>query len=230
MPMHAPGQPMPAAARAPVFETQIPSEVLPPLAPWALPPVADNERELDAGAWAAAGELAAEAGQPLAGEPLHDDADAWLSEIMSAPPPEAAAPVNGVEVLAAPAPESAAPEGAGQTGGDPFLPAWSAVRDANIRPYADWRPAATLSLPVLQVRPQPQHQNGHGHGGPHGQQHGRHPQHGQQAQRHHNGGGGGGNDRGNRRKKRRGQRHERHNRPNRDRGPRLPGFYNPGGD
>jgi hypothetical protein len=41
------------------------------------------------------------------------------------------------------------------------------------------------------------------------------------------GGGGGGNDRGGRRRKRG---NDRPNRPMRDRGPRLPGFYNPGGD
>jgi ATP-dependent DNA helicase RecQ len=238
MDMPSPGpQPQPMAARAPVFETAIPSDVPPQLAPYELPAVAERERELDPGVWAGA----ADTGQPLAGDPLHDDADEWLAEIISAPPPEAPAPVNGVEVLAASAPEPQppSPEGAGEAGGDPFLPAWSAVRDANIRPYADWRAVPPVSLPVLQVRPQPQ-QNGHG--GQHGQ-HGR-PQHQGQQKRHpgynasgggyKNGGGNdrggndrGGNDRG-RRRKRRGN--DRPNRPNRERGPRLPGFYNPGGD
>jgi ATP-dependent DNA helicase RecQ len=226
--MPAPRQPMPAAARPPVFEWQIPSEVPGPLPPWELPTASASEREIDAGVWASG----AEAAQPLAGDPLHDDADAWLAEIMSAPPPESPGPVNGVEVLAAPAPEAppAAP-GEGPTGADPYLPAWSAVRDANIRPYVDWHPAPSVSLPVLQVRQQqPQHHhNGHGQ---HGHQHGRHHQQGHQGQQARHGGNGynnaGGNDRGGRRKRRRGN-DRQHNR-NRDRGPRLPGFYNPGGD
>jgi hypothetical protein len=226
MPMPGPGpaQPVPAAARAPVFESQIPSDVPAPLPPWEMPAAAESERELDGGVWASADEAA----QPMAGEPLHDDADAWLAEIMSAPPPEAPAPVNGVEVLAAAPPSDAAEGQPTDAGSDPFLPAWSAVRDANIRPYADWRPAPNVSLPVLQVRPQPQQQhNGHGQQG----QHGRHQQQGQQGR--HNGKGynnGGGNDRGGRRRRRRGQDRDRQHNRNRDRGPRLPGFYNPGGD
>jgi len=238
MPAHASPQPMAAAARAPVFETQIPSDVQAPLGPWELPPTTESERALDAGAWASA-DSAAEPSQMMAGEPLHDDADAWLAEIMAASPPTLE-PVNGVEVLAAPAPsDAAAPEGAGDSaGGDPFTASWSAVRDANIRPYADWRPAPTVSLPVLQVRaPQPPP---HGHGGQH--QHGR-PQ---PDQRRHggkgynaggqNGGGNdrGGNDRGRRRKRRgpngAGYSNDRNRHRDRDRGPRLPGFYNPGGD
>jgi ATP-dependent DNA helicase RecQ len=220
-------QPTPAAARAPVFETPIPSDIPGPLAPWELPAAPDSERELDAAVWASASEPA----QPMAGEPLHDDADAWLAEIMSAPPPEAPVPVNGVEVLAASPPSEAPAEGAGDAaGGDPFLPAWSSVRDANIRPYADWRPASNVSLPVMQVRQQPQqHQNGHGHGQQ--GQHGRHQQQGQQHGRHSGNGynkKGGGDDRGGRRRRRRGS--DRQQNRNRDRGPRLPGFYNPGGD
>jgi ATP-dependent DNA helicase RecQ len=225
MPISAERTPQPAAARAPVFESQIPSEVPGPLSPWAVPLPADSEREIDAGVWALAGEAA----QPMAGDPLHDDADAWLAEIMSAPPPEGPAPIHGVEVLAAASAEGTAPaEGAGgEPGGDPFLPAWSAVRDANIRPYADWRPAPNVSLPVLQVRPQQQqhHHNGHGQQG----QHGRHHQQGQQGRHNGNGHNGGGNDRGGRRRRRRGN-DRQHNRKDRDRGPRLPGFYNPGGD
>jgi hypothetical protein len=222
-------QPTPAAARAPVFETAIPAEIPPPLPPWELPAPADNEREIDGSVWASAPEAA----QPMAGDPLHDDADAWLAEIMAAPPPEVPAPVNGVEVLAASAPDGASgapPEGAPDaSSGDPYLPAWSAVRDANIRPYADWRPAPNVSLPVMQVRQQPQHQNGHG--GQQGQQ-GRPHQQGQQGQHGRNSGNGhkGGDDRGGRRRRRRGQRNNDRQNRNRDRGPRLPGFYNPGGD
>jgi ATP-dependent DNA helicase RecQ len=219
-------QPTPAAARAPVFETQIPSVVPPPLPPWQVPATSEAERELDAGVWASAPEAA----QHMPGDPLHDDADEWLAEIMAAPPPESPAPVNGVEILAASEPATTAEGGPAEPGADPYLPAWSAVRDANIRPYADWRPAPNVSLPVLQVRQQQQqhqHQNGHGHGQQ--GQHGRHQQQGQHGR--HNGKGyntSGGNDRGGRRRRRRGN--DRQQNRTRDRGPRLPGFYNPGGD
>jgi hypothetical protein len=155
---------------------------------------------------------------------------------MSAPPPETPAPAGGVEMLAAPDGEAAS-DGASDAAGDPFAAGWSSVRDANIRPYADWRPAQTVSLPVLQVRPQQQQ---HHHNGHH-QQHGRPSQNGhQQGQHGRHGGKGyasgkgfsGGNERGGRRNKRRGRDNERggNNRMHRDRGPRLPGFYNPGGD
>src|SRR5204863_6370976 len=125
--------PMPVAAaappRAPVFETRVPADVLPPLAPYEIPAPAESESALDAGSALWAGE--AQPGQPMAGEALHDDADAWLAEIMSAPPPGELAPVNGVEVLAASeAPTEGAASAEGQAGGDnpddPYLPAWSA--------------------------------------------------------------------------------------------------------
>jgi len=246
----------PAVARAPAFVTQIPSDLLPPLAPYELPAPPERERELDASVWASAHD-GTEAGpllQSLPGDPLHDDADAWLAEIMSAPPPEdARAPVNGVEALAASsegdaalagAPESS-PAGEDGASGARYLPAWTAVRDANIRPYADWRLVPPVSLPVMQVRTQPQ--NGYGQQGQRPrppQQHGQHDQrrHGAQGASGGNDRGGsdrggsdrggndrGGNDRGGRRRKRRGP-DRQNNRPNRDRGPRLPGFYNPGGD
>ncbi len=233
----AAGQQQPAAARAPVFETRIPAEVQPPLPTWELPPPPESELELDPGAWAASGVEGNDGiGQHLAGEPLHEDADEWLNEIMSAPPPETPAPAGGVEMLAAPDGEAAS-DGASDAAGDPFAAGWSSVRDANIRPYADWRPAQTVSLPVLQVRPQQQQ---HHHNGHH-QQHGRPSQNGhQQGQHGRHGGKGyasgkgfsGGNERGGRRNKRRGRDNERggNNRMHRDRGPRLPGFYNPGGD
>jgi hypothetical protein len=110
---------------------------------------------------------------------------------------------------------------------------WGSVRDANIRPYVDWRPGQPVTLPVLTARPQ----GGAGGGGggqpqAFGGHQGRHPG--------HNGGpdGRGGPDggRGGRRRRRRGRQqqrqgrdHHRHSR-DRDRGPRLPGVYNPGGD
>ncbi|HEX4405829.1 MAG TPA: ATP-dependent DNA helicase RecQ [Polyangia bacterium] len=243
--------PAPMVARAPVFETKIPVEVLPPLPAYEIPVPLESERELDVSVWASSDEV--EPTQPqqlLAGEALHDDADEWLAEIMAASAGEIAPPVNGVEVLTAPTESDVArPEavdGASVIDGDHYLPAWAAVRDANIRPYADWRAVPAISLPVLQVRPQPAvSPQGHNRG----QQHNnngpaRHQQQGQRG-RHQgysaNGGGNdrggngndrGGNDRGGRRK-RRGppDRPNRHNRDrDRDRGPRIPGVYNPGGD
>jgi ATP-dependent DNA helicase RecQ len=232
---------VPAAARAPVFETRIPTDVLPPLPAYAIPAPEAHEASFDGGLWD--GGAPEPAGQPLAGDPLHDDADAWLAEIMAAPPPDAASVasvhVNGVEVVAADAEPVTPIDGAAAAvdgaGGDPFLPAWSSVRDANIRPYVEWREAAAVSLPVIHVpAPAPARAS---HNGQH-HQGGRPPQgHHQQSQQGRpngyaaNGGGQGqgqGNDRGGRRRKRRGN--DRPNRPNRDRGPRLPGFYNPGGD
>jgi hypothetical protein len=228
----------PSAPRPIVFETRIPGEVLPPLPPFEIPAPADSEATFDDGVWSAAGD----ATETLHGEPLHDDADAWLAEIMAASAAEpAAAPVNGIEVLAAPAAEAdgVPPEGGeAAPAGDPFTTSWSSVRDANIRPYADWRAAPPLSLPVLQVRPQPQQQNNghHGHhgGGGGGGRH-QHQQQGRDQQGRHKGyKNGGGDDRGGRRGKRRGRNNDRQDRKHRDRdrdrGPRLPGFYNPGGD
>ena len=51
-----------------------------------------------------------------------------------------------------------------------FTTGWAAVRDANIRPYAEWRPGAPVTLPVLAARPlagrrhQGNHPGHHGHG------------------------------------------------------------------
>jgi hypothetical protein len=144
-----------------------------------------------------------------------------------------AAPVeNGVEVLGPPANGEPAPA---DGGGDGFMTGWASVRDANIRPYADWRPVTPVPLPVMAVKPAGQQQ--HGHGGH------RHQHHQQQQQQHHqkhrrpqfggpggkgpNGDPGGGNGR---RRKRRGRNRPDRDRNHRDRGPRIPGVYNPGGD
>jgi ATP-dependent DNA helicase RecQ len=219
----------PAAPRPIVFETRIPSEVLPPLAPYEIPAAADSEATFDEGVWAAS---AGETLEALHGEPLHDDADAWLAEIMAASEAEApVAPVNGVEVLTPPTEASATADGEAAAGdADPFTTGWSSVRDANIRPYADWRAAPALSLPVLQVRPQPQQNNGGGGHQQHGNRHQQH-QHRDQQGRHKGYKNGGGDDRGGRKGRRRGRNNDRPNRNrDRDRGPRLPGFYNPGGD
>jgi hypothetical protein len=148
----------------------------------------------------------------------------------------------------------------------PFAAEWASVRDANIRPYGEWRAAETVSLPVM-PRAQagagarvaaPGQANGHaggngagpagGNGGGAGQQ----PRGGNRAQgsgqaqaqaqgadagrggrrrgrRPGGGSNGGGNGGGFGRDRDRGDRSERNGRF-RDRGPRLPGFYNPGGD
>jgi ATP-dependent DNA helicase RecQ len=120
---------------------------------------------------------------------------------------------------AAGASDASAPEGEVD-----FGTGWSAVRDANIRTYVDWVAAPPVSLPVMQARPggqpRPPHQGG---GGP---------------PRHPGGGGGGGggrpgggrpDDRGGRRRRRKRQGGRPHQREH-SRTPRLPGFYNPGGD
>jgi ATP-dependent DNA helicase RecQ len=256
--MPAPTQrqpPMPIAARAPVFETKIPAEVLPPLPAYEIPALLDSERDFDVSVWAAQADADIEPTQPtqlLPGEALHEDADEWLAEIMAASSAEIAPPVNGVEVLAAPTESDVArPEGQSSVdtdnaSNDRYLPAWAAVRDANIRPYVDWRAVPAVSLPVLQVRPQPatspQGHNGgqHHNGGParhkQGQQ-GRHQGYSANGGGNGNDRGGNGNDRGGndrgRNRKRRGppDRQNRHNRDrDRDRGPRIPGVYNPGGD
>ncbi|HVZ75353.1 MAG TPA: ATP-dependent DNA helicase RecQ [Polyangia bacterium] len=225
---------VPAAARPIVFESQIPSDVPAALPAWVLPPADERERTLDASAWDDA--VSAEA---LAGEVLHDDADAWLAEIIAASAPaDVPAATSGVEVLdVAPTVSEAPIDGVPvATEADPFANGWSAVRDANIRPYVEWRPSVSVSLPALQARPAQHGANGqHGQGGRpqqgHHQQQGRHGGNG-------NGRGGndrgGGNDRNGRRNKRRGRDRDRGNNKrdfrDRDRGPRLPGFYNPGGD
>ena len=114
---------------------------------------------------------------------------------------------------------------------------WAAVRDANIRPYVDWRPGVPVALPVTIARPLPV---GGGGGGSSGQQphryagpHGRRPDSSGNGRGPEGGGGGGGRGRRRRRgrdrepqRDRPGRDQQRHSR-DRDRGPRLPGFYNP---
>ncbi|HEY5284046.1 MAG TPA: hypothetical protein VIM14_14735, partial [Polyangia bacterium] len=94
--------------------------------------------------------------------------------------------------------------------------AWAAVRDANIRPFVEWIVPSPVSLPVL-----PAVRN-NGGGPPH--QGGSRPQGQQQAGQQ--------NGDGNRKRKRRRRRgHDRSEQPAApNRGPRLPGVYNPGGD
>jgi ATP-dependent DNA helicase RecQ len=206
----------PAAPPAPVFETAIPTDLLPPLPAYEIPPPPDSEQTLDEGLWASAD---AGAGEPMAGDAVIDMTDHEA---------DAEAPTTATEVPA--------PEGDGD-----FATGWAAIRDANIRPYVEWRAGVVIPLPVLAPRPvggggqgsHPGH-HGHGHGGGGGgggyQQQGR----GGPGGRFDGGGEGGG---GGRRRKKRGRNRDRdnnrrdhHRHRDRERGPRLPGVYNPGGD
>ncbi|HEY5452655.1 MAG TPA: RecQ family ATP-dependent DNA helicase [Polyangia bacterium] len=208
---------MPAHAQAapppPKFEWEIPGDVPAPLPPYEVPPPPDSEQAFDEGLWAAAD---AGVGEPLAGDAVIDMNDPELAQT----------------------PAAAADEGAPAE--EDFGPAWVAVRDANIRPYAEWRPGGPVTLPVLAARPpsgggQANHagHHGHGHGGGGGGNH----RGGGPDGRFDGGGGGGG---GGRRRRRRGRnrdggggdrnRRDHHRHRDRDRGPRLPGVYNPGGD
>jgi ATP-dependent DNA helicase RecQ len=136
--------------------------------------------------------------------------------------------------------------GADAGGSDDFDVGWASVRDANIRPYADWIEPEPVSLPPLQLRPQ----GGGGHGGGGGG--GGHG--GGGGGSGHGGGGGGGRGGGHPgyghpsrsggrdRDRDRDERRRRRGRRRRggggggagggggDRGPRLPGMYMPGGD
>ena len=216
----AAGARAPATPPPPRFETEIPGDVPPPLPPFEVPAPAESEQTFDEGLW-----TLADAG---AGEPMSGDAVVDLSD-------------HQVEPTEAPA------DGAAAAGDQDFTTGWAAVRDANIRPYAEWRAGAPVALPVLVARPQAGGGNNAGH---HGHGHGGHGHGGG-----HGGGGGGGGDRqfrgggpggrfdgdagggGGRRRKRRGKNRDRennrrdhHRHRDRDRGPRLPGVYNPGGD
>ncbi|HVV53585.1 MAG TPA: ATP-dependent DNA helicase RecQ [Polyangia bacterium] len=191
----------------PAYETAIPTDLLPPLPPVEIAAAAD-EAPFDEGRWADGGGASAE---PLSGEVVIDPADDWAT-------PAAAAPADG----AAPSSDAVLPPES-----EAHEARWVAVRDANIRPYVDWRAGAPVPLPPLAIRPgsngsrgpQPQqHQHQHG-----GQQHHGRPGYNNQGPRN----GGGRRRRGRDRDR---QRHGHDNNRHRDRGPRLPGFYNPGGD
>jgi ATP-dependent DNA helicase RecQ len=218
-PMGNTGMPAPSAPPPPVFETAIPSDLLPPLPPFEVPAPADSEQTFDEGLWAMAD---AGDGQPMAGDAVIDMADQE----------------GGAEAPAA-AEATAPAEGDGD-----YATGWAAIRDANIRPYVEWRAGVAVPLPVLAARPQGGggqggHAGHHGHGHGHGS--GGHQQHqqgrGGPGSRFDGGGGEGGG--GGRKRRRRGRnrdrerdrdrdRHHRHR--DRERGPRLPGVYNPGGD
>ena len=204
--------PMPAM---PVFETAIPTDLVPPLPPFEVPATA-GDGAFDDAIWTDGGAIAA---APLSGEVVIDPADDWATPVTEAPA-EAVAPSSDAGLP----PEADAPEAR-----------WIAVRDANIRPYVDWRPSAPVQLPPLTIRP-----GGNGARGPQPQQHSGGQQHRGRpgySQGPRNGGGGGGAGGGGGGRRRRGrdrdrdrQRHGHGQDRHRDRGPRLPGFYNPGGD
>ena len=203
------GAQAPAAPPPIVFETAIPGDVPPPLPPYEVPAPPDSEQAFDEGLWAGAD---AGSGDPLPGDAVIDMND-----------PELAAEVAAAAAADGPA-ESA-----------DFTAGWAAVRDANIRPYVEWRAAAPVVLPVLTARPsggggQAHHASHHGHGG--GGGHGGNQRGNGPGGRFDGGGGGGG---GGRKRRRRGRNRDRdrrdhHRHRDRDRGPRLPGVYNPGGD
>jgi ATP-dependent DNA helicase RecQ len=210
----------PALPPAPVFETAIPGDLLPPLPAFDVPLPADSESTFDEGLWAAAD---AGVGEPLSGDAVVEGTDEWMT------PPEAATAETapGAEAAAA-----ATPEG--------FDAGWSTVRDANIRPYVEWRAGAPVTLPVIAARPLQSGGGGHGGGGGH---HGHHAQgyghgNGRPGGRPDGGrpdggrpdGGGGRNKRRNKRGRNRPERDNHHRNRDRERGPRLGGFYNPGGD
>jgi hypothetical protein len=98
-----------------------------------------------------------------------------------------------------------------------FGPQWSSIRDANIRAFTEWVVPGVISLPVLSTKgfQKQVHQAGPRPNGPQGPQN--HPQNRPE------------NRDGGRRRKKRG--HPTRPRPEREnRGSRLPGVYNPGGD
>jgi ATP-dependent DNA helicase RecQ len=187
----APPPPPPPRPAAIVFETPIP-EVLPPLAAAPLPVPSGSDSIIDEAVWSGPPD------QPrdLPGEIVFEaeERDAWFS----------AAPNGEGHGL----PADGAPD-------SDFGAGWSAVRDANIRPYVDWVVPGPLSLPVATVKAVP--------AAP--------PRHDGRPNQNNGGGGPGPNnrrDKGRRRKRRRPGGHDRPREPNR--GPRLPGMYNPGGD
>jgi hypothetical protein len=215
-----PGAARPAAAPpVVVFDTPIPSDLLPPLPAYV---VADSAGEGDGVFDEKIWDDVPDAGREMPGDAVIDDQAAWLAEANQ----QAAG--DGDSVVALPP---------GDGSGD-FDGGWATVRDANIRPYVDWRPAQSVSLPMM-TTPRPQQQPA---GGGHHNNHRPQNAQGNNSRGNNSGGGNGnnsggapGNSGGRNRRRRRGR--DRQGREgggtsdrNRDRGPRLPGFYNPGGD
>jgi ATP-dependent DNA helicase RecQ len=172
----------------PTFATAIP-ELPPTMVPPPWVPPPESDATVDPSVWESAPSPA-----PAAGEIVLEpgEQEAWLGD--------------------AQAPGDAPAEG------DAFASGWSAVRDANIRPFVEWIAPPAVSLPVIPVsrgggqqRPnQPQGNHHHHH---HPQQSGN-PQQG---------------DRNGKRKRRR-RRGRNRGEERENNGTRLPGVYNPGGE
>jgi len=195
-----------------VFDTPIPSDVLPPLPPYVAPASGDGgEGTFDDSVWGDA----PGAGSDMPGDVVIEDRAAWLAELAAAEATADAGEDGSVVAM---------PPGEGT--GD-FDGGWSAVRDANIRPYVDWRTSQVVPLPTMNA-PRPPQQAGPGQPNGNGKN-----QHGN-GNGHNGGAPGGGAGRNRRRRRGRDRNNNSNNRHgndrNRDRGPRLPGFYNPGGD
>ena len=263
------------------FATPIPTDVQPPLAAFVVPLPDPSEATFDPAIWTTPdADNDGRIGQLMPGEPIIEELPGWLAEAAQrsaqrsdgAARSESANAANALDALDAlgngpdKAPDLEAGVDAVQPTTaapvDPFMAAWEAVRDANIRPYVEWRATEVISLPVI-ARPggapgqsgRPIHPGqpaagagggngnargggGGGHGEPHG---GNGDRHGNRRRR---GGGQKFRDRGDRGGDRSGGDRSGGDRTggdrsggprnggdrNRDRGPRLPGFYNPGGD
>jgi len=182
----------------PTFATAIPDLVPATVPPpWVPPP--DSDATVDPAVWD--GETLP---TPAAGEIVLEpgEQEAWLGEAQLSSSHEV--PVEG----------------------DPFATSWSAIRDANIRPFIEWIVPAIVSLPVIPVARgggagQQQQQRPNQQGKHPGNHHHHHPQ--ARNQQPADGGGG--------KRKRRRRRGRHQGEPGeRDNGPRLPGVYNPGGD
>ena len=133
---------------------RFPSDVLPPLPPFEVPAPAESEQTLRRG--------------PVGGARMRARANRCRATRSST------CPSTRWSATEAPADSAAA------AGDQDFTTGWAAVRDANIRPYAEWRPGAPVALPVLTARPpggrrqqrrpsrtwpRPRHGGGHGGGG-----------------------------------------------------------------
>ena len=73
-----------------------------------------------------------------------DPADDWTAPV--------GAPLEATAEAAAPSSDAVLPPEAGEQA-DALDARWIAIRDANIRPYLDWRPGVAVPLPPLVVRP-----------------------------------------------------------------------------
>jgi ATP-dependent DNA helicase RecQ len=180
------------AQQRPMFATAIP-EVMPATVPppWVSPP--DSDAIIDPTVWD--GDFSV--GVPAAGEIVFEpgESDAWLGDTV------------------VPTDDAANPEA--------FLAGWTAVRDANIRPFVEWIVPSPVSLPVMET-------NRGGGGQPRPNQGGNH--HRAQQPQQQQGPQGGQHAGEGKRKRRRRRGHTRGETNEVNRGPRLPGVYNPGGD